>query len=107
MTFVRITFNGTPLIEALFSLIPGSLNTSQRVDILAKELEDLRRCNKRLADDKAVLESQFLATEDTIFTLTKENEELKVQVKNLENVSEMKGEWLYINTLFNSCITVP
>ena len=70
----------------------GPLNTSQRVDSLSRELEDLRRCNKRLADDKALLESQFLATEDTIFTLAKENEELKVQVKNLENVSDLKGE---------------
>ena len=62
------------------------------MDSLSRELDDLRRCNKRLADDKALLESQFLATEDTIFTLAKENEELKVQVKNLENVSDLKGE---------------
>ena len=46
------------------------------MDSLSRELDDLRRCNKRLADDKALLESQFLATEDTIFTLAKENEEL-------------------------------
>ena len=62
------------------------------MDSLSRELDDLRRCNKRLADDKALLESQFLATEDTIFTLAKENEKLKVQVKNLENVSDLKGE---------------
>ena len=65
------------------------------MDSLSRELDDLRRCNKRLADDKALLESQFLATEDTIFTLAKENEELKVQVKNLENVTEMKGELIF------------
>ena len=66
------------------------------MDSLSRELDDLRRCNKRLADDKALLESQFLATEDTIFTLAKENEELKVQVKNLENVTEMKGELIFL-----------
>ena len=66
------------------------------MDSLSRELDDLRRCNKRLADDKALLESQFLATEDTIFTLAKENEELKVQVKNLENVTEIKGELIFL-----------
>jgi hypothetical protein len=39
------------------------------------------------------LESQFLATEDNVFSLMKENCDLKVQLKNLENISETKGDF--------------